>query len=89
MEQKLGISEFFEVFYDNISVLITNGDHIEQNQDFYDRLVLKCFRLYEKKSSNYTVSEVLDLFLNYVFENQSLLIDSADRKKVSENLQVK
>ena len=89
MEQKLGISEFFEVFYDNISVLITNGDHIEQNQEFYDRLVLKCFRLYEKKSSNYTVSEVLDLFLNYVFENQSLLIDSADRKKVSENLQVK
>ena len=89
MEQKLGISEFFEVFYDNIGVLITNGDHIEQNQDFYDRLVLKCFRLYEKKSSNYTVSEVLDLFLNYVFENQSLLIDSADRKKVLENLQVK
>lgn len=89
MEQKLGISEFFEVFYDNISVLIANGDHIEQNQDFYDRLVLKCFRLYEKKSSNYTVSEVLDLFLNYVFENQSLLIDSADRKKVLENLQVK
>ena len=89
MEQKLGISEFFEVFYDNISVLITNGDHIEQNQDFYDRLVLNCFHLYEKKSSNYTVSEVLDLFLNYIFENQSLLIDSADRKKVLENLQVK
>ena len=34
-EQKLGIVEFRQVFYDRLSRVITNSQHIEDFEDFY------------------------------------------------------
>ena len=65
--QKLGIKEYEEVFYDNLSTLITNSSHIESCKDFYDEIVYKSFEVYQKNTSNYSVNEILNFFHIFLY----------------------
>lgn len=67
MENKLGYDEFNDVFFEEISTLITNEEHIEQNELFYQEVSYKLFELYQKESSGYTVSELLKMFHIFLY----------------------
>lgn len=62
-DQRLGLTEFSEVFMDNLSRLISNQTHIDQNFDFYEHYIFKSFELYNNsKTQQYTISQILALF---------------------------
>lgn len=67
MENKLGYNEFDDVFFDEISTLITNEEHIEKNFPFYQEVSYKLFELYQKENSEYTVSELLKMFHIFLY----------------------
>ncbi len=77
MDNKLGLSEFREVFYDNMGTLITNEAHILQNEMFYEDIIFKCFELYQKNSSVYLISDftkITNIILKSLFFNQPTTI---------------
>ena len=73
-DQKLGYLEFENVFLENIdSITITSLEHIEQNKNFYDELIFKCFDLYQREGSNFSVGDVLKfvhIFLYATFKHR-------------------
>lgn len=64
---KLGYSEFREVFFNNIDTLITNQAHIEQNIDFYEEVIFKTFEVYQKNGLDYTVGDILRFFHIFLY----------------------
>ena len=62
-ENRLGLNEFTEVFYDRLSRVVTNSSHIEEFKDFYEHY---CFKAYEKynnsKTEEYTINQIVTLF---------------------------
>ena len=82
MNSKLGIREFEQVFFDNLSTLITNQPHIENHKGFYDEIVYKAFEVYQKETSDYTVNEILTffhIFLYAMFNEKPSVIKPDDK----------
>lgn len=66
--EKLGLTEFTEVFYSNLDTLIISSiPHVEDNEDFYDEVVFKCFDIYQREGSNYTINEILRFFHVFLY----------------------
>lgn len=60
---KLGIVEFKEVFFDNLSRLITNQEHIDSNLDFYESFIFKAYEKYaNSKTENYSINMIINIF---------------------------
>ena len=67
-EQKLGYLEFQDVFYSNLDTLITTSNsNVISDKNFYDEVVFKCFDLYQRETSNYSVSEILKFFHIFLY----------------------
>ncbi len=61
--EKLGLTEFSEVFYDNLdTVLTTSLLHLEENESFYDEVVFRMFDVYQRDNRDYSVNDLLLLF---------------------------
>lgn len=62
-ENRLGLNEFTDVFYDRLSRVVTNSAHIEEFKNFYEHY---CFKAYEKynnsKTEEYTLNQIITLF---------------------------
>jgi len=73
-DQKLGLSEYREVILDNISRLITNQRHIEENFQVYETIIFKSYEKYaNSKTENYSINQILSLleiFLDSVFKHK-------------------
>ena len=86
-EQKLGLAEFRQVFYDRLSRVITNSQHIEDFEDFYEHY---CFKAYEKynnsKTEDYSINQIITLFeimLDSMFRFQPDTYLSDDKISIS------
>lgn len=65
---KLGLTEFFDVAYSNLDTLIISSEvHVEQNKDFYDDVLFKCFDIYQRDGSDYSVNEILKFFHIFLY----------------------
>jgi hypothetical protein len=61
--EKLGYEEFKEVVLENISKVITNRAHIEENYDFYVSVIFKMFEMYKNDLYNpISISSCVKLF---------------------------
>lgn len=67
MQNKLGITEFREVFFENLSTLITNEEHIIQENSFYEEVIYKCFEIYQKENITYSINEILNFFHVFLY----------------------
>jgi len=68
MQRKLGISEFSQVFMENLDTLITvNQIHVDQNENFYNEVIFKCFDLYQRESSDFSVNDTLKFFHIFLY----------------------
>lgn len=74
MSTKLGLTEFRQVFLENIdSITITSLAHIDSNESFYEEIIFKLFDLYQRESSDYSVNEILKfvhIFLYSAFKHK-------------------
>ena len=62
-KQKLGYTEFQEVFFDRISRVVTNSSHIESFELFYEHYCFKAYEQYNNsKTEKYTINQILTLF---------------------------
>lgn len=62
-EQKLGISEYSEIFYDRLSTLVGNCEYVEQNKDFYEQVIWKTFERYNNsKTESYSINQIVTIF---------------------------
>lgn len=67
-DQKLGYLEFEQVFMENIdSITITSLEHISENKNFYDEVIFKCFDLYQRENSNFSVGDTLKFFHIFLY----------------------
>lgn len=86
-EQKLGITEFREVFYDNLSRIVTNSSHIEDFHDFYEHYCFKAYEQYNNsKTENYSINQIVTLFeimLDSMFKHKPDNFLSEDKITVS------
>lgn len=53
MQDKLGITEYEEVLFDNISKVVINRNYLVENSVFWDNLVFKMFEEY-----NFSMEEI-------------------------------
>jgi hypothetical protein len=61
--EKLGYEEFKEVVLENISKVITNRAHIEENYDFYISVIFKMYEMYKNDLYNpISISSCVKLF---------------------------
>lgn len=61
--QKLGFTEFQEVFFDRLSRVITNSSHIETFDSFYEHYCFKAYEQYNNsKTEEYTINQIVTLF---------------------------
>ena len=61
--EKLGFEEFRNYFYDNLSTLVTNREHILRNKDFYEQFIWKAFEKYNNsRTGEYGVKAILTVF---------------------------
>ncbi len=71
-EQKLGLNEYREVLLDNISRLVTNQRHIDENSSVYETFIFKSYEKYaNSKTENYSINQIitlLEIFLDAVFK---------------------
>lgn len=68
MIQKLGLSEFSETFLSNLDTLtVTSELNVEKDKNFYNEVVFKCFDLYQRESSNYSVNDMLKMFHIFLY----------------------
>jgi hypothetical protein len=68
MSTKLGLTEFRQVFLENIdSITITSLSHIDSNESFYEDIIFKLFDLYQRESSDYSVNEILKFVHIFLF----------------------
>jgi hypothetical protein len=70
--EKLGYEEFRQVVLENISKVITNQSHIEDNSEFYNMIIFKLFEKYQNDlMEDYTINQVVkmfDIFLYSMFK---------------------
>lgn len=60
---KLGYSEFSDVFFERLSRLITNSRHIDNFRPFYEHYCFKAFEQYNSsKTDRYSLNQVITLF---------------------------
>lgn len=65
---KLGIIEFRETFFDLLDTLtVSSSIHVEQESEFYEEVIFKCFDLYQRESSDYSVSEIIKFFHIFLY----------------------
>lgn len=65
---KLGLLEFSDTFYELLDTLITtSATNVEKDKNFYDEVVFKCFDLYQREGSNYSVSEIVKFFHIFLY----------------------
>lgn len=73
-QQKLGLTEFSETFFENLDdLVITNQSHIVQNEEFYNEICFKCFDIYQRESSDFSVNDILKfvhVFLYATFKHK-------------------
>lgn len=71
-EQKLGLNEYREVVLDNISRLVTNQKHIDENSLAYETFIFKSYEKYaNSRTENYSINQIitlLEIFLDTVFK---------------------
>jgi hypothetical protein len=78
-EQKLGISEYSEVFYDRLSTVVCNREYVEQNKDFYEQVIWKTFERYNNsKTESYSINQIVTIF--------EIILDSMLKFKPSNEL---
>ena len=67
-QQKLGLTEFTDVFYDRLSRVIVNSSYIEDNQEFFDHILWKFYDRYlNAKTEIYTINMLIttvEIFLD-------------------------
>ena len=72
--QKLGVTEFIEVFYANLDTFnITSSIHIEENGGFYDEVVLKLYDFYQRSTLDLQIRDLVipfQIFLHAMFTNK-------------------
>ena len=62
-DNRLGLEEFREIFFDRLSRVITNSAHIITFESFYEHYCFKAFELYNNsKTEEYTVNQIISLF---------------------------
>lgn len=62
-DNRLGLEEFREIFFDRLSRVITNSAHIIAFESFYEHYCFKAFELYNNsKTEEYTVNQIISLF---------------------------
>lgn len=66
-DNKLGLTEYTAFFFENLSTLVTNQAHIDENKNFYDEVVFKTFEIYQKNSSDYTITEILNFIHVFLY----------------------
>ncbi len=68
MNQKLGIIEFREEVLYNLDTLITSSEiHLNQNSDFYEEVIFKCYDLYQRENSDFSINDVLKFFHIFLY----------------------
>lgn len=72
---KLGIDEFTAHVYENISKIIVNQHYINENIDFFEKIVFKMWEIYYYNSNIETISitkqlKHLELFLSVMIETK-------------------
>lgn len=84
---RLGLTEFREVFFDRLSRVITNSSHIEGFEDFYEHYCFKAYELYNNsKTENYSINAIITLFevmLDAMFKYQPDTFLSEDKITIS------
>lgn len=45
-DNKLGLEEYMQFVYENISKIVVNRNYIENNQDFFNQLLFKTYEEY-------------------------------------------
>lgn len=72
--QKLGVTEFEEVFYANLDTFnITSSIHIEENEDFYNDILLKLYDFYQRSPLDLQIRDLVipfQIFLHSMFTNK-------------------
>ena len=62
-DNRLGLEEFREIFFDRLSRVITNSAHIIAFESFYEHYCFKAFELYNNsKTEEYTLNQIISLF---------------------------
>ena len=62
-DNRLGLEEFRDIFFDRLSRVITNSAHIIAFESFYEHYCFKAFELYNNsKTEEYTVNQIISLF---------------------------
>lgn len=83
---KLGLSEFRQVFFDNLdSYVVTSFYHIDENTDFYEDVVLRLFDFYQRPENNFNVRDLLipfQIFLHAMFKYKPSLEKNDEQIKI-------
>jgi hypothetical protein len=67
-QQRLGYTEFCDFFMDNLSHLITNQEHILQNESFYEEAQFKLFELYlSPKFDGVSILNIISIFEVFLY----------------------
>jgi len=62
-QDKIGITQFEDCFYDLLSRIVTNSEHIEQNREFYSQVVWKTFEKYNtSRTEVYSITQIVAIF---------------------------
>ena len=65
---KLGFSEYRETFFELLdSLTVTSSVHLSQEFDFYEEVVFKCFDLYQRENSNFSVGDSVKFFHIFLY----------------------
>lgn len=70
---KLGLEEFQQHVYDNISKIIINRKYIDENQQFFDSVLFKMWEDYHFKADNTSINLLirnLEFFLWAMIKNK-------------------
>lgn len=73
MDQKLGLTEYEEVLFDNISKVVINRNYLNENRKFWDYTVFKLFEAYYYSLEPISIrkqAEMLEIFFDSMFKNQ-------------------
>ena len=66
MQDKLGITEYEEVLFDNISKVVINRNYLVENSVFWDNLVFKMFEEYNFSMEDISIrkqAKYVEMFL--------------------------
>ena len=76
--QKLGVTEFIEVFYANLDTFnITSSIHIEENDSFYGEIVVKLYDFYQRSPLDLQIRDLVipfQIFLHSMFTNKPSVV---------------